>query len=117
MGRLSSRQRRRYTLLGALVTVVFLYIYLSTDALSSSSFNTTHYKERQKHVPAKQPDPLALAEGQLQFDFKGKGRTAGDPEKAQKVVEAMKKTFWKYKAKAWGEDEIMPITGNSQSSK
>lgn len=57
---------------------------------------------------------------QLQFDFKSKskeGKGAGDAAKAQAVVDAMKRTFWKYKLRAWGMDEVMPITGGFQNTR
>ncbi|KAF1976193.1 seven-hairpin glycosidase [Bimuria novae-zelandiae CBS 107.79] len=38
-----------------------------------------------------------------------------DQEKADKVREAMKYTFWKYREHAWGSDDILPVTGASSS--
>jgi hypothetical protein len=119
MPRLSSRQRRRFTVLGGLATLIFLYLYLSTDTLSASPFDTTQYaRSKQKvHEPPRQRPPLTLAENQIQFDFKANGRQAGDPAKAKAVVDAMKKSFWNYKAQAWGHDEIRPISGDSSDTK
>ena len=37
--------------------------------------------------------------------------------KAQAIVDVMKRTFWKYKLKAWGMDEIRPITGGYQNTR
>ena len=46
---------------------------------------------------------------------KGSGRA--DEEKADKVREAMKYTFWKYREHAWGSDGILPVSGGSSSSR
>ncbi|KAL1594323.1 hypothetical protein SLS60_010082 [Paraconiothyrium brasiliense] len=45
----------------------------------------------------------------------GSGRA--DEEKADKVREAMKYTFWKYRENAWGSDDISPVSGGSSSSR
>ncbi|KAF2443197.1 glycoside hydrolase family 47 protein [Karstenula rhodostoma CBS 690.94] len=45
----------------------------------------------------------------------GSGRA--DEEKADKVREAMKYTFWKYRENAWGSDDILPVSGVGSSSR
>ncbi|KAJ4292064.1 hypothetical protein N0V90_009963 [Kalmusia sp. IMI 367209] len=45
----------------------------------------------------------------------GTGRA--DPKKADKVRNAMKYTFWKYRERAWGSDDILPVSGNKSSSR
>ncbi|CAI6337597.1 unnamed protein product [Periconia digitata] len=45
----------------------------------------------------------------------GTGRA--DKEKADKVRDAMKYTFEKYRQNAWGEDDILPVSGNHSSTR
>ena len=40
-----------------------------------------------------------------------------DQEKADKVREAMKYTFWKYRENTWGSDDILPVSGRPSSSR
>jgi mannosyl-oligosaccharide alpha-1,2-mannosidase len=40
-----------------------------------------------------------------------------EAEKADKVREAMKHTFWKYRQNAWGHDNIQPVSGGHYSSR
>ena len=42
---------------------------------------------------------------------------AADSDKADKVREAMKYTFWKYREHAWGSDDILPVSGRPSSSR
>ncbi|KAF2092115.1 glycoside hydrolase family 47 protein [Saccharata proteae CBS 121410] len=44
-----------------------------------------------------------------------KGRP--DEVKMQKVVEAMKHTFWNYRKHAWGYDDILPVSGKGANSR
>ncbi|KAI9678493.1 MAG: hypothetical protein M1829_002091 [Trizodia sp. TS-e1964] len=46
-----------------------------------------------------------------------KEHKAADKEKANRIKKAMKRTFWKYRLKAWGFDDILPITGGHYSSR
>src|SRR5262245_20690726 len=45
------------------------------------------------------------------------GSDRADKDKAHKVREAMKYTFWKYRENAWGHDDIKPVTGAPASSR
>ncbi|KAF2836109.1 glycoside hydrolase family 47 protein [Patellaria atrata CBS 101060] len=53
----------------------------------------------------------------IQFENFTDGRGAADVEKAKKIKDAMKYTFWKYKEQAWGYDDIKPVTGGNASSR
>ena len=54
---------------------------------------------------------------QVQYPFKRKGVVAGDPDKAAAVKAAMNRTFWTYRAAAWGSDEVRPITGGNRTTR
>jgi len=45
------------------------------------------------------------------------GTERADKEKADKVRDAMKYTFWKYHEHAWGSDDILPVSGGNSSSR
>ncbi|KAH7121031.1 mannosyl-oligosaccharide alpha-1,2-mannosidase-like protein [Dendryphion nanum] len=45
------------------------------------------------------------------------GTGKADTEKAAKVRDAMKYTFWKYRQNAWGFDDIKPVSGGNESSR
>ncbi|KAI9755884.1 MAG: hypothetical protein M4579_004097 [Chaenotheca gracillima] len=66
--------------------------------------------------------PIGLPVGlggvrKIQFDgFKG-GVSSADREKADHVRDAMKRTFWKYRERAWGEDDVKPVTGGYRTSR
>ena len=111
----AQRQRSRYLFFAGVLVTIFLYTYLSTDTLSSPAYDTKYYTRQPSNRPPKSPIPRNSI--QIQFDFKAKGNGGGDIAKAQAVVDAMKRTFWKYKLKAWGMDEIMPITGGYQNTR
>jgi mannosyl-oligosaccharide alpha-1,2-mannosidase len=53
---------------------------------------------------------------QIQFADWKNGTDRADKEKAAKVREAMKYTFWKYRENAWGYDGILPVSGGKSSS-
>ncbi|KAF2731635.1 mannosyl-oligosaccharide alpha-1,2-mannosidase-like protein [Polyplosphaeria fusca] len=40
-----------------------------------------------------------------------------DADKADKVREAMKYTFWKYRDRAWGYDDVLPVSGEGSNSR
>ncbi|KAI9800803.1 MAG: hypothetical protein M1825_003586 [Sarcosagium campestre] len=40
-----------------------------------------------------------------------------DEEKARQVVDAMRTTFWKYRAQAWGHDDVKPLSGGYGTSR
>jgi len=111
----AQRQRSRYLLFAGIIVIIFLYTYLSTDTLSSPAYDTKYYTRQPSNRPPK--SPISRNPIQIQFDFRAKGNGGGDAAKAQAVVDVMKRTFWKYKLKAWGMDEIMPITGGYQNTR
>ncbi|KAF8416181.1 glycoside hydrolase [Tirmania nivea] len=111
----AQRQRSRYMLFTGIIATIFLYTYLSTDTLSSPAYDTKYYTRQSSNRPPKSPIPRSSI--QIQFDFKAKGNGGGDAAKAQAVVDVMKRTFWKYKLRAWGMDEITPITGGYQNTR
>lgn len=45
------------------------------------------------------------------------GTGKADADKAEKIRDAMKYTFWKYRQNAWGFDDIKPVTGGNYSSR
>jgi mannosyl-oligosaccharide alpha-1,2-mannosidase len=45
------------------------------------------------------------------------GTDKADAGKANKVRDAMKYTFWKYRQNAWGSDDIKPVSGGNYSSR
>ncbi|EUC44343.1 glycoside hydrolase family 47 protein [Bipolaris oryzae ATCC 44560] len=56
------------------------------------------------------------AGAQIQYaDWNGTGKA--DETRANSVRDAMKYTFWKYKERAWGHDDILPVSGRSASSR
>ncbi|KAF8445442.1 mannosyl-oligosaccharide alpha-1,2-mannosidase-like protein [Kalaharituber pfeilii] len=110
----ATRYRHRYLILAGVITTIFLYTYLSTDTLSAPIFETKYYPHTSWHKSARVSSQAGY---QIQFDFKSKGVPAGDAKKADAVVQAMRRTFWKYKLKAWGRDEVKPITGESQNTR
>ncbi|EMD88229.1 glycoside hydrolase family 47 protein [Bipolaris maydis ATCC 48331] len=56
------------------------------------------------------------AGAQIQYaDWNGTGKV--DETRANSVRDAMKYTFWKYKERAWGHDDILPVSGRSASSR
>ncbi|TGZ82619.1 seven-hairpin glycosidase [Ascodesmis nigricans] len=52
----------------------------------------------------------------LQFQFSKHNRSAANSARAAAVKEAMKESFWKYRAAAWGADEVKPISGKRHTS-
>ena len=111
----AQRQRSRYLLFTGIIATIFLYTYLSTDTLSSPAYDTKYYTTQSSNRPPKSPIPKNPT--RIQFDFKANGSSGGDTAKAQAVVDVLKRTFWKYKLKAWGMDEITPITGGYQNTR
>jgi mannosyl-oligosaccharide alpha-1,2-mannosidase len=61
------------------------------------------------------------ARGNVQFAFPEEGRNGevwgGDARRAERVVETMKRTFWKYRIRSWGFDDIKPISGGHGTSR
>lgn len=53
----------------------------------------------------------------IQYAHWTNGSGRADEEKADKVREAMKYTFWKYRENAWGSDDILPVSGAGSSSR
>ncbi|KAK6356675.1 hypothetical protein TWF718_001015 [Orbilia javanica] len=54
---------------------------------------------------------------QIQYPFKERGINARDAKKAEAVKEVMKRTWSLYKEKAWGFDEIKPVSGKHGNSR
>ncbi|KAF2676391.1 glycoside hydrolase family 47 protein [Lentithecium fluviatile CBS 122367] len=54
---------------------------------------------------------------QIQFADWKNGTDRADKDKAAKVRDAMKFTFWKYRENAWGHDDILPVSGGKSSSR
>jgi mannosyl-oligosaccharide alpha-1,2-mannosidase len=67
-------------------------------------------------------DPFhTKAQRNLQFTFpeadqNGESR-GGDARKAGRVIETMKRTFWKYRLRSWGSDDIKPVSGGQGTSR
>lgn len=100
------RQRNCLLLLVGVVTTCYLYISFFTDLLSIPTFDTSYLS------------PQKTSKGRkVQFNFKAQGVSAGDPRKAQAVIDVMKRTLLGYRLNSWGMDEIMPITGQSQNTR
>ncbi|KAI9774527.1 MAG: hypothetical protein M1840_002774 [Geoglossum simile] len=61
------------------------------------------------------------ARGNVQFAFPEEGQDGGvrgsDARRAERVVETMKRTFWKYRIRSWGFDDIKPISGGQGTSR
>ncbi|KAK6533909.1 hypothetical protein TWF281_005254 [Arthrobotrys megalospora] len=55
--------------------------------------------------------------GRIQYPFKEKGINARDAKKADAVKEVMKRTWKLYKERAWGFDEIRPVSGKHRNSR
>lgn len=53
----------------------------------------------------------------IQYPFREKGINARDAKKAEAVKEVMKRTWKLYKEKAWGFDEIKPVSGKYRNSR
>jgi mannosyl-oligosaccharide alpha-1,2-mannosidase len=103
-GRTFQRPSSRLRLLTfwAAAAVLFLYFVLPHFG-SDSSFLPHHHH--------------AAGKPQVQFPFKQHGARAGNPERAEAVKKAMKRTFWKYREAAWGMDEVRPISGGNRTSR
>ncbi|KAK6509869.1 hypothetical protein TWF481_004597 [Arthrobotrys musiformis] len=56
-------------------------------------------------------------DSRIQYPFKEKGIDARDAKKAEAVKEVMKRTWKFYKEKAWGFDEIKPVSGKHGNSR
>src|SRR5579862_3237791 len=59
--------------------------------------------------------------GNVQFAFPEEGQNGevwgGDARRADRVVETMKRTFWKYRIRSWGFDDIKPLSGGQGTSR
>ncbi|KAF3119824.1 hypothetical protein TWF569_003573 [Orbilia oligospora] len=53
----------------------------------------------------------------IQYPFEEKGTNARDAKKAEAVKEVMRRTWKLYKERAWGFDEIKPVSGKSRNSR
>ncbi|KAI9799468.1 MAG: hypothetical protein M1833_003990 [Piccolia ochrophora] len=54
----------------------------------------------------------------VQYNAKATHRASDeDAPRAKKVVETMRQTFAKYRARAWGRDDILPVSGGFGSSR
>ncbi|KAI9839241.1 MAG: hypothetical protein M1819_003235 [Sarea resinae] len=49
--------------------------------------------------------------------WEGNAGGAAEKERAQKVADAMRRTFWKYRFRAWGHDDILPVSGDYATSR
>jgi mannosyl-oligosaccharide alpha-1,2-mannosidase len=53
---------------------------------------------------------------QIQYtEWNGTGKA--QDARAEKVRNAMQHTFWKYRERAWGEDDVLPVSGGSETSR
>jgi mannosyl-oligosaccharide alpha-1,2-mannosidase len=53
---------------------------------------------------------------QIQYtEWNGTGKA--QDVRAEKVRSAMKYTFWKYRERAWGEDDVLPVSGGNETSR
>ncbi|KAF2275749.1 mannosyl-oligosaccharide alpha-1,2-mannosidase-like protein [Westerdykella ornata] len=69
------------------------------------------------HPTFRQDTRIATFGAHIQYTEWQNGTERADVEKADKVREAMKHTFWKYRHNAWGQDAIKPVTGANDSSR
>ncbi|EPS41652.1 hypothetical protein H072_4428 [Dactylellina haptotyla CBS 200.50] len=53
----------------------------------------------------------------IQYPFKQKGITAKDEVKAEAIKKVMRRTWKLYKERAWGFDEVKPISGGHHNSR
>ncbi|KZF25448.1 glycoside hydrolase family 47 protein [Xylona heveae TC161] len=49
--------------------------------------------------------------------FEDSGVDFADVKRAEEVLGVMKETFWKYRSKAWGHDDIKPISGKPRETR
>lgn len=85
-------QTPRILFIAIILAFFVIYTFFPNNTFSGSSFEA----------------PIFEATQRVQYDFEGKGVTAGDRRKANEVKSAMERTFWTYKNHAWGFDEVRP---------
>jgi len=85
-------QTPRILFIAIILAFFVIYTFFPNNTFSGSSFEAPVFEGVQR----------------VQFDFEGKGITAGDRRKANEVKSAMERTFWTYKNHAWGSDEVRP---------
>ncbi|KAF3921215.1 hypothetical protein ABW21_db0204376 [Orbilia brochopaga] len=85
----------------AMVLVVGTCLYLVYGGFLSASLLDFRTSPRQR----------------IQFPFKQKGFGGKDEAKAAAVQQVMQRTFGLYKQKAWGFDEVKPVSGGQSNSR
>jgi mannosyl-oligosaccharide alpha-1,2-mannosidase len=94
----------------------FTFRFIAAALVLSLYFIIQLFRSPSK-TPVKEPSVEGAKIQWAGFE-EGKGsQTRVDKEHAQAVVEAMKHTFWHYKQKAWGSDDIKPISGEKEDSR
>ncbi|KAF3923163.1 hypothetical protein ABW20_dc0108578 [Dactylellina cionopaga] len=63
------------------------------------------------------PESFITSGQQIQYPFKEKGIVAKDEAKAEAVKKVMQRTWRLYKEKAWGFDEVKPVSGGHGNSR
>ncbi len=87
-----------FKLLAAVIVIVFYLLYAASHHSKSRSLSSANAS-----LPKIQLWPFETG--------------AADEEKRQQVVKAMKRTFSLYKSRAWGFDDIKPLTGVGGNSR
>ncbi|KAF2138043.1 glycoside hydrolase family 47 protein [Aplosporella prunicola CBS 121167] len=90
-----------FKLLAAVLIITFYLLYVSIYGVASPVDETSH----DLIGPVIQHRPWTGPSGRA------------DEAKTKKVAEAMKYTFAKYKQRAWGYDDILPVSGGKHNSR
>ncbi|KAJ6258483.1 hypothetical protein Dda_6525 [Drechslerella dactyloides] len=62
-------------------------------------------------------EPRISPHRRIQYPFKGDGFGGKDEVKAEAVKQVMQRTFGLYKQRAWGFDEVRPVSGGQRNSR
>lgn len=88
-----------FKLFAAVLVITFYFIIKKfSDPTVGSPYNVPKYGAR------------------IQCSHWTNGSGRADEEKAGRVREAMKYTYWKYREQAWGSDQVLPVSGGASSS-
>ncbi|KAF2201060.1 seven-hairpin glycosidase [Delitschia confertaspora ATCC 74209] len=99
---IASVQKNPESSFKVIAAVIVIVLYLLIKEFSSPKIRT-------KTVPT--------YGAHIQFAEWQNGTEKGDPTKAEKVRNAMKYTFWKYRENAWGYDDIKPVSGGNATTR
>ncbi|KAL7273587.1 hypothetical protein RUND412_003538 [Rhizina undulata] len=110
-----------FIVIAAVAAIYYLYSSLSGFDYSAHSYDKSSQSTSTSSSSPSRPSNFGHDRHpgvtKIQYQFKENGVEAGDPKKMKAVVETMRKTFWGYRLRAWGGDEIMPISGESQTTR